>query len=170
MRALLIGFLGIMVLLTTSLTCSKKETVKTAQKPPASTSTSETKVHTAPAMKDKAQETTAPKEIRLSRDPFRRYVAGSEAPSGPRGYSELSQIPLSDFRYVGILTSESENLALLEDRQGYGHTVRVGTLIGRNSGEVTEINDREIIVKEIKNDASGRSSIKYVRLLFSSKR
>lgn len=172
MRHLLISLLG-MILFSVSVACSKKGTVAPLKETTAAPAVPTTKT---PIAAPVAAPVTAPpassKEIRLSRDPFRRSVTkGDEAQQYReyRGYSELAQLPLSDFRYVGIVTSETEKLALLEDRQGQGHTVRVGTQIGRNAGEVTEINDQEVIVKEIRKDASGRSSAKYVRLFFSAK-
>lgn len=103
-------------------------------------------------------------QLRLSRDPFRRYVGGGGIMTGR--YPELTNLPLTSFRYVGIVKNEEENLALLEDHSGNGHTVRVGTRIGKEGGQISQISEQEIVVKTLRKDSSGRSTTKYFRLPF----
>jgi type IV pilus assembly protein PilP len=83
------------------------------------------------------------------RDPFRSFIAkelvvGSvEGPLGPLQKHEIDQYALR-----GIVWNVQAPRALVEDPDGIGHVVDLGTLIGKNWGKVTQIKPQEIIITE----------------------
>jgi type IV pilus assembly protein PilP len=83
------------------------------------------------------------------RDPFRSFIAkelvvGSvEGPLGPLQKHEIDM-----YRLRGIVWNVQAPRALVEDPDGIGHVVDLGTLIGKNWGKVTQIKPEEIIITE----------------------
>ena len=57
---------------------------------------------------------------------------------------------------VGIIWSLKAARALVEDSEGKGYTVAVGTKIGQNGGVVTRITDKEVFVREEFRDYMGK--------------
>ena len=62
---------------------------------------------------------------------------------------------LGELRFVGVIWSPNVTRALVEDSEGKGYTVKVGTRIGREGGVVTRITETEIFVKEEFRDYTG---------------
>ena len=68
----------------------------------------------------------------------------------------LERIDLSQLKLVGIVLSENDNKALMEDSRGKGYVVRRGTYIGVNSGKVVQINKDRIVIEEEFEDVFGK--------------
>jgi Tfp pilus assembly protein PilP len=67
----------------------------------------------------------------------------------------LQRYELGEFRFVGIIWSPKVTRALVEDSEGKGYTVSLGTKIGRSGGVVTRITEKEIVVREEFRDYAG---------------
>jgi type IV pilus assembly protein PilP len=66
----------------------------------------------------------------------------------------LEGFPLDSFKMVGTLQKAGVNVALVQiDKTVY--KVKVGNYVGQNHGMITSINDSEINIKEIVQDATG---------------
>ncbi len=83
------------------------------------------------------------------RDPFRSFIAKEVVvvgDGGPLGPLQLHDIDAYQLR--GIVWNIQAPRALVEDPDGIGHVVELGTLIGRNWGKVTQIKPEEVIITE----------------------
>jgi type IV pilus assembly protein PilP len=88
------------------------------------------------------------------RDPFRPPRAGSQTPLGePR--TPLQRYEIGQLRLVAIIYETRDPRAVVEDDQGLGYIVRVGTPIGPNGGEVRAIERGRVIVEESSVDFYG---------------
>ena len=84
------------------------------------------------------------------RDPFVSFIK-AETEKLKVDYNALPPLQryeLGELKYVGVIWERQGPRALVEDAEGKGYTVRVGTRIGRSGGVVTRITDSEITVKE----------------------
>jgi len=83
------------------------------------------------------------------RDPFRSFISrmviveGEEGALGPLQLHEIDK-----YRLRGIIWNIGAPRALVEDPDGIGHVVDIGTLIGKNWGKVTQIKPEEIVITE----------------------
>ena len=91
------------------------------------------------------------------RDPFvpflrvEQKIASADLGSLP----PLQRYELAELRFVGVIWGPNVTRALVEDSEGKGYTVTVGTKVGRAGGTVTRITDGEIFVREEFQDYSG---------------
>ena len=88
---------------------------------------------------------------RGKRDPFVSFVkvderrkAGFDTASLP----PLQRYELGELKYVGVIWTKKGALGLVEDGEGKGYSVTVGTRIGRSGGVVSRITGKEILVRE----------------------
>ena len=85
------------------------------------------------------------------RDPFVPFL---KAEVQQRTKEDVTSLPplqrydLGELKFVGVVWGRKGARALLEDAEGKGYTVTVGTRIGRSGGVVARITDREIAVRE----------------------
>ncbi len=79
-----------------------------------------------------------------------------------KGKTPLEQFDYSQFRVSAVLLDSGEPKAIIEDGNGKGHTVQIGTKIGLYEGTVSEIKPDRIIVKEITIDFTGEENTKLV--------
>jgi type IV pilus assembly protein PilP len=83
------------------------------------------------------------------RDPFRSFISievvrgDSDSPLGPLQLHEIDQYTLS-----GVVWNMDQPKALIEDPEGIGHVVELGTLVGKNWGRITQIKPSELIITE----------------------
>jgi type IV pilus assembly protein PilP len=82
------------------------------------------------------------------RDPFTPFLRLVEASQegGPR--TALQRYDLTEYQMVGALTAVSRPRGLVEDPTGAAYVVEVGDYIGKHWGQVSEINDEQIVVSE----------------------
>ncbi len=91
------------------------------------------------------------------RDPFVPFLKVEPKAVLAQGDSlpPLQRFELGELKFVGVIWGGERVLALVEDGEGKGYTVTVGTKIGRGGGTVTRITQEEILVKEEFVDFTG---------------
>ena len=89
-------------------------------------------------------------------DPFRARKALSKAgalqPNTNRPKEALEAFPLESLRYVGSLSKNKSIFALIKTPDNTIQQVKMGNYVGPNFGLVTQINESDIVVKEIVQD------------------
>ncbi len=154
--------------------CAKEEPQnQTVVKKPVSKKTAETTV--GPAVADNAivAKTSEPSLYSPAgkRDPFTPFikplkaVSQAEIPAGP---PSLQSQDAGSFKYVGMVWSPRGVRALIEDIEGRGYTVTVGSRLGRGGAIVTRITDKEIVVKEEFKDYTGATVVRESSLKLKS--
>jgi type IV pilus assembly protein PilP len=78
----------------------------------------------------------------------------------------LEKIELSQIKLVAVIQMQGRTLAMVEEASGKGYEVKLGTYMGRNGGQVTEINTTSIIVKESIKDFKGKRRERFQELKF----
>lgn len=83
------------------------------------------------------------------RDPFRSFIvkgpnnSNSSEASGP-----LQKHDIDQYKLTGIVWDIDEPKALVEDPDGRGHVISLGTIIGKNWGKVTQIKPEALVITE----------------------
>jgi type IV pilus assembly protein PilP len=89
-------------------------------------------------------------------DPFKARKALSKAgalqPNTNRPKEPLESFPLESLKYVGSLSKNKFTFALIKTPDNTIQQVKAGNYIGPNFGLVTQINESDIVVKEIVQD------------------
>lgn len=82
------------------------------------------------------------------RDPFRSFLnfEGVDGP-GP-GTLPTQKFEIDQYTLAGIIWGVDRPRALVEDPDGMGHVLEIGTYIGKNWGKVTQVTSGEVIVTE----------------------
>lgn len=88
------------------------------------------------------------------RDPFVPMPSKSPQPR-KKPLSPLEQFELGQLKLVGIVWSANDPRAMVEDSNGLGYTIKVGTPIGANDGRVKAINLGEVVIEEFYVDFYG---------------
>jgi len=91
------------------------------------------------------------------RDPFLPFLKMEkrEIRADLAALPPLMRYDLGELRFVGVIWGADVTRALLEDSEGKGYTVTIGTKIGRGGGVVTRITDGELFVREEFRDYAG---------------
>lgn len=91
------------------------------------------------------------------RDPFVAFLKLQKKDAGPSlgSLPPLQRYEVGEFRLVGVIWGPKAARALVEDSEGKGYTLKVGTKIGRSGGVVTRITDKEVVVREEFRDYMG---------------
>jgi type IV pilus assembly protein PilP len=100
------------------------------------------------------------------RDPFTPVVSqlapGQTDPTLP----PLQRVGLTDMNLIAIIWGAYGYTAMVQTPDGNGYTVRKGTRVGPNSGVVSAVTEKGIIVQERFTDVYGRKQEReYVKLL-----
>jgi type IV pilus assembly protein PilP len=83
------------------------------------------------------------------RDPFRSFISievvrgDSDSPLGPLQLHEIDQ-----YQLAGVVWNMDSPKALIEDPEGVGHVVELGTLVGKNWGRITQIKPTGLVITE----------------------
>jgi type IV pilus assembly protein PilP len=89
-------------------------------------------------------------------DPFKARKAASKSgslqPNLDRPKEPLESYPLESLKYVGSLSKNNLAYALIKTPDNTVQQVKKGNYIGPNFGLITEINEGEIVLKEIAQD------------------
>jgi type IV pilus assembly protein PilP len=89
-------------------------------------------------------------------DPFKARKAlsnnGALQPNTNRPKEALESFPLESLRYVGSLSKNKSTFALIKTPDNTIQQVKTGNYVGPNFGLVTQINESDIVVKEIIQD------------------
>ncbi len=86
-----------------------------------------------------------------------------------KGKTPLEQFDYAQFRVSAVLLDSGEPKAIIEDGNGKGHTVQIGSKIGLYEGTVSEIKPDRIVVKEITIDFTGEENTKLVDIVLPAK-
>lgn len=92
------------------------------------------------------------------RDPFKTYFdeLTQNEQSDQSNLTELQKIDLDKLRLVAVVVGTATPMAMVEDTAGRGHTVKIGTLVGKRLGQVKHIRRGEIVVQEEFRDFTGK--------------
>jgi len=69
---------------------------------------------------------------------------------------ELEFFELDSLRMVGIVEGSKKMWGIIRDQDGIVYRVSEGNYIGRNFGKILSIKEREILLREIVQDSTGR--------------
>lgn len=72
-----------------------------------------------------------------------------------RMLTPLEKLNLSQIKLVAVILMENRQLAMVEDATGKGYEVVIGTYMGKNSGQVSKINQSSLVVTEYVKDYKG---------------
>jgi Tfp pilus assembly protein PilP len=112
----------------------------------------EAKAPAAPAAEAPAKkvEAVALYDSRGRRDPFVSFIKAEERskPGDAAFLPPLQRYDLGELKFVGVIWTKTGARGLVEDAEGKGYSVTVGTRIGRAGGVVSRITGKEILVKE----------------------
>jgi len=96
-------------------------------------------------------------------DPFESLIQEKTEESQPliderpkRILTPLEKIELSQIRLVAVIIMKNRQVAMVEEANGKGYEVGIGTYIGKNQGKVSEIKDSSIVIKELVKDYKGK--------------
>ncbi|HEY1100106.1 MAG TPA: pilus assembly protein PilP [Myxococcota bacterium] len=93
------------------------------------------------------------------RDPFNTYyqeLTGGPDPVDTSKLTELQKIELDKLKLVAVVVGTATPMAMVEDASGRGHTLKIGTLVGKRLGQVKHIRRGEVIVQEEFRDFTGK--------------
>lgn len=103
------------------------------------------------------------------RDPFQSLTRLVKIDKTRLEMPPLQRVPLSDLKLLGIMWGGYGYYGLVRTPDGKGYTVKEGMLIGTNSGVITTITDKAVIVSEPSMDITGNKSTKAVEILLRPK-
>lgn len=92
------------------------------------------------------------------RDPFKTYFdeLSQNEQQDQTNLTELQKIDLDKLKLVAVVVGTATPMAMVEDPAGRGHTVKIGTLVGKRLGQVKHIRRGEIVVQEEFRDFTGK--------------
>jgi len=90
------------------------------------------------------------------RNPFRSYFEEIKPPDPGRKRTPLERYEIDQLKLVAVMRGTAAPRAMVEDPAGRGHVVRVGSLVGRNGGQVKAIRGRGIVIHEELRTPGGR--------------
>lgn len=100
------------------------------------------------------------------RDPFAPIIQELEPGKVDMTLPPLQRVTLTELNLIAIVWGAYGYTAMVQTPEGHGYTVRRGTRIGQNSGVVSAITERGIIVQERFTDVYGKKQEReYVKLL-----
>ena len=67
----------------------------------------------------------------------------------------LEKMALSQIKLVAVVIGENKKISMVEEATGKGYEVRIGTYMGKNGGQVVDIQSDHIVVKELVADFKG---------------
>ena len=151
--SLAVGILAVISLFAGGFGCSKEPAApqqvvkRQAPKP-------EAKAPASPAAEAQAKkaEQVALYDPRGKRDPFVSFIKVEErrrAGVDTALLPPLQRYELGELKFVGVIWTKKGARGLVEDAEGKGYSVMVGTRIGRSGGVVSRITGKEIFVKQV---------------------
>jgi type IV pilus assembly protein PilP len=100
------------------------------------------------------------------RDPFSPIVSQLAPGQADPTLPPLQRVGLTDMNLIAIIWGAYGYTAMVQTPDGNGYTVRKGTRVGPNSGVVSAVTEKGIIVQERFTDVYGRKQEReYVKLL-----
>ena len=102
------------------------------------------------------------------RDPFRPFNLAPKVGEGA-GRTPLEKYAIGQLKLTAILGHGDQASAMVEDAQGKGFSVRKGTKIGTNGGEVIEILPDRLLILETTVDFTGQSKTRNIEMRIRTK-
>ena len=100
------------------------------------------------------------------RDPFRSFLSlttdSSIIDDIPR--TPLQRYDIEQYELTGIIWGIDRPRALVEDPEGIGHVMEMGTYIGKNWGKVTQIEENSVVITEEYTTMDGELVVKPIEL------
>lgn len=149
--------LGLVGVLAMTVACGEEEeevAAPTVKKDAAVTAAADAAAAEAPKTQDLSYTYNAVNR----RDPFKTYfdeLSASEQ-QDQTNLTELQKIDLDKLKLVAVVVGTATPMAMVEDPSGRGHTVKIGTLVGKRLGQVKHIRRGEIVVQEEFRDFTGK--------------
>lgn len=81
-----------------------------------------------------------------------------------RPLEPLEQYSISALELVAIISETAVPKAMFVDPDGFGHVVKEGDRIGRNGGQITDIRDNEVEVRETTDEDDSQTRLKTIEL------
>jgi len=101
------------------------------------------------------------------RDPFSPVLSQLAPGQADPTLPPLQRVGLTDMNLIAIIWGAYGYTAMVQTPDGNGYTVRKGTRVGPNSGVVSAVSEKGIIVQERFTDVYGRKQEReYVKLLY----
>lgn len=104
-------------------------------------------------------------------EPLVRDIPASKAPApvepseDTTALTPLQKYDLSELNLVAIITQDNNSqVAMVEDKAGYGYIIKTGMLIGKHDGVIQEINQDSVVIIEKIGDPSGNAQVKTTTL------
>lgn len=80
---------------------------------------------------------------------------GMNQPDLERPKEALEEFPLENLRMVGYLFQSNVGYAVIRAPDGKLHRVKAGNYVGLNFGLIKEVNETEMMIKEVVQDSAG---------------
>ncbi|MEZ5653416.1 MAG: pilus assembly protein PilP [Burkholderiaceae bacterium] len=96
----------------------------------------------------------SPEKLAILQDPMQVRARGGLAPDVTRRRELLESFPLEQIHMVGSMRNQQVSAALLKVEETV-YTARVGSFAGQNYGRITAIDETEIRLRELVQDAAG---------------
>ncbi|MGM0555109.1 MAG: pilus assembly protein PilP [Myxococcota bacterium] len=91
--------------------------------------------------------------------PQQQVAEGEVRPLEP-----LEQYAVSALELVAIISETAVPKAMFVDPEGFGHVVKEGDRVGRNGGQITDIRDNEVEIRETTDEEDSQTRFKTVEL------
>lgn len=86
--------------------------------------------------------------------PEKKQGGGGTQPDFDRPREPLEAYPLESLKYVGVMERKKQSYAIILV-DGALYQVRTGNYLGQNFGVITKIDETEVVLKELAQDAAG---------------
>ena len=80
---------------------------------------------------------------------------GLNQPDMTRHREALEEFPLESLKMVGFLNQGKVGYAIIRSPDGKVHRIKAGNYLGQNFGQITEVTDTEVKIKETIQDSTG---------------
>lgn len=102
------------------------------------------------------------------RDPFRPFNFAPKV-TDTTGKTPLEKYAIGQLKLTAVLGSGEDASAMVENAVGKGFTIKKGTKIGNNEGEVVEIHPDKILILEKSVDFTGQTKTKTIEMRLRTK-
>ena len=100
------------------------------------------------------------------RDPFQSFLKREQSVEDTTGWPPLQRWDVNKYTLQGVIWDTARPQALVVDPEGTGHTIRLGTYVGRNWGKVTSISEGCVVVTEEYQTLDGELVVNPVTVCF----
>ncbi len=93
-------------------------------------------------------------------------TADGDSGKPKRMLTPLEKMDLSQIKLVAVIQMTGRSLAMVEEANGKGYEVKLGTYMGQNGGQVSAINAESVVVKEYFKDFKGKRRERFQEIKF----